>query len=151
MPILVLAARLCPEGVEATLFATLMSILNGGSFMGSALGAALTSTLGVTSSDFSNMFLLVSICVMSTLLPAPFLGLLPPNIDQDPPEGGSGSNAKSSSTSAAAGREVPQEHVSLAKKVSRVELTVVDNGVDTGVVSRLGQQMQQRHGPELKR
>ena len=29
MPILVLAARLCPEGVEATLFATLMSILNG--------------------------------------------------------------------------------------------------------------------------
>lgn len=30
MPILVLAARLCPEGVEATLFATLMSILNGG-------------------------------------------------------------------------------------------------------------------------
>jgi len=32
MPILVLAARLCPEGVEATLFATLMSISNGGSF-----------------------------------------------------------------------------------------------------------------------
>jgi len=32
MPILVLAARLCPEGVEATLFATLMSILNGGSY-----------------------------------------------------------------------------------------------------------------------
>jgi hypothetical protein len=30
MPILVLAARLCPEGVEATLFATLMSILNAG-------------------------------------------------------------------------------------------------------------------------
>jgi hypothetical protein len=29
MPILVLAARLCPEGVEATLFATLMSVLNG--------------------------------------------------------------------------------------------------------------------------
>ena len=49
MPILVLAARLCPEGVEATLFATLMSILNAGSFMGSAMGAGLTSALGVTS------------------------------------------------------------------------------------------------------
>ncbi|KIZ01943.1 hypothetical protein MNEG_6021 [Monoraphidium neglectum] len=30
MPVLVLAARLCPEGVEATLFATLMSLMNGG-------------------------------------------------------------------------------------------------------------------------
>eukprot|EP00775_Hariotina_reticulata_P012360 gene12360-12495_t len=47
MPILVLAARLCPEGVEATLFATLMSISNGGSFVGSALGAGLTGMLGI--------------------------------------------------------------------------------------------------------
>lgn len=39
MPILVLAARLCPEGVEATLFATLMSILNAGAVTGGALGA----------------------------------------------------------------------------------------------------------------
>ncbi len=49
MPILVLAARLCPEGVEATLFATLMSVLNGGASLGSALGAGLTQALGVTS------------------------------------------------------------------------------------------------------
>lgn len=42
MPVLVLAARICPEGVEATLFATLMSILNGGAFLGSALGSLLT-------------------------------------------------------------------------------------------------------------
>lgn len=28
MPVLVLAARICPPGVEATLFATLMSIIN---------------------------------------------------------------------------------------------------------------------------
>jgi hypothetical protein len=48
MPILVLAARLCPEGVEATLFATLMSILNGGGSVGVALGSALTASLGVT-------------------------------------------------------------------------------------------------------
>ncbi len=30
------------QGVEATLFATLMSILNGGAFLGSAFGSALT-------------------------------------------------------------------------------------------------------------
>ncbi|GFQ08549.1 folate-biopterin transporter 1 chloroplastic, partial [Phtheirospermum japonicum] len=34
MPVLVLAAKLCPEGMEATLFATLMSISNGGVFSG---------------------------------------------------------------------------------------------------------------------
>jgi hypothetical protein len=83
MPILVLAARLCPEGVEATLFATLMSISNGGSFVGSALGAGLTGMLGVTSTDFSSLFPLVLLCNMSTLLPAPFLGLLPSAVDQE--------------------------------------------------------------------
>lgn len=77
------AARLCPEGVEATLFATLMSILNGGSFVGSALGAGLTQYLGVSSTDFSNLFLLVLLCNFSTLLPAPFLDLLPSSLDQD--------------------------------------------------------------------
>ena len=45
MPILVLAARLCPEGVEATLFATLMSVLNGGASLGATLGAGLTLSL----------------------------------------------------------------------------------------------------------
>jgi hypothetical protein len=69
--------------VEATLFATLMSILNGGSFVGSALGAGLTAYLGVSSTDFSNLFLLVLLCNFSTLLPAPFLGLLPSTLDQD--------------------------------------------------------------------
>lgn len=83
MPILVLAARLCPEGVEATLFATLMSISNGGSFTGSALGGGLTSALGVTSTNFDNLFPLVLICTLSGLLPAPFLWLLPNEVDQD--------------------------------------------------------------------
>lgn len=62
-----LASRVCParccislrkfslpsrpscQGVEATLFATLMSLLNSGTFVGSALGSALTAWLGVTS------------------------------------------------------------------------------------------------------
>lgn len=60
-----------------------MSILNGGSFVGSALGAGLTAYLGVSSTDFSNLFLLVLLCNFSTLLPAPFLGLLPSSLDQE--------------------------------------------------------------------
>jgi hypothetical protein len=70
-----------------------MSILNGGSFVGSALGAGLTATLGVTSDNFDQLFTLVALCTLSTLLPAPFLSLLPPDVDQEPPGGSSGSES----------------------------------------------------------
>lgn len=83
MPVLVLAARLCPEGVEATLFATLMSLLNGGSFLGSALGSGLTSwPFGVTADNFDNLAPLVALCTFLTLAPLPFLRLLPRSIDE---------------------------------------------------------------------
>lgn len=81
MPILVLAARLCPPGVEATLFATLMSISNGGGVTGGILGAGLTQLLGVTSQNFQNLALLLVLCNASSLLPLPFLGLLPSDSD----------------------------------------------------------------------
>ncbi|KAG1348259.1 Folate-biopterin transporter 1, chloroplastic [Cocos nucifera] len=77
MPVLVLAARLCPSGMEATLFATLMSISNGGSVAGGLLGAGLTQLLGVTKDSFGNLALLIIICNLSSLLPLPLLGLLP--------------------------------------------------------------------------
>lgn len=77
MPILVLAARLCPPGVEATLFATLMSISNGAGVTGGLLGGALTQKLGVSDTNFDNLALLLVICNASSLLPLPFLGLLP--------------------------------------------------------------------------
>ncbi|GFR44950.1 hypothetical protein Agub_g5992, partial [Astrephomene gubernaculifera] len=77
MPILVLAARLCPAGVEATLFATLMSVLNCGSITGGALGAGLTKLYGVTSDNYDHLFALVATCVAATMAPAPFLWLLP--------------------------------------------------------------------------
>lgn len=86
MPILVLAARLCPPGVEATLFATLMSILNSGAFVGGALGAGLTSMYGVTSDNFDKLLPLVGTCVALTMAPAPFLFLLPPELDKEKAE-----------------------------------------------------------------
>lgn len=77
MPVLVLAARLCPEGMEATLFATLMSISNGGSVLGGLIGAGLTQVFGVTNDRFDNLALLIILCNLSSLLPLPLLGLLP--------------------------------------------------------------------------
>ncbi|MEO0540253.1 MAG: folate/biopterin family MFS transporter [Cyanobacteria bacterium P01_A01_bin.105] len=77
MPVLVLSARLCPAGVEATLFALLMSILNLAGLVSHELGALLTHWLGVTETNFDQLWLLVVITNLTTLLPLPLLGLLP--------------------------------------------------------------------------
>jgi len=83
MPLLVLAASLCPPGVEGTLFALLMSTFNAGGILGQELGAGLTQALGVSTSaeagggtDFSHLFELVLICNLASLLPLFALGLL---------------------------------------------------------------------------
>lgn len=76
LPTLVLAARLCPPGVEAVLFATLMSVFNGASTLGTELGALLTKWLGVTESNFDNLGLLTIICSISSLYPLVFIGWL---------------------------------------------------------------------------
>ncbi|HEY9888457.1 MAG TPA: folate/biopterin family MFS transporter, partial [Candidatus Obscuribacterales bacterium] len=77
MPVLVLSARICPPGVEATLFALLMSILNLAGLLSHELGALLTHWLGVTETNFDRLWLLVTLTNLSTLLPLPLLFLLP--------------------------------------------------------------------------
>lgn len=89
MPVLVLSARICPKGVEATLFALLMSIWNLSGLLSHEFGAILTSWLGVTESNFDKLWLLVIITNLSTLLPLPFLGWLPAS---DPKEEAESSN-----------------------------------------------------------
>ena len=76
LSILVLAAKICPPGVEAVLFATLMSIFNGASTVGTEVGAFLTKYLGITESNFDNLSLLTVICSLSSLYPLVFIGLL---------------------------------------------------------------------------
>ncbi|MBD0336873.1 MAG: folate/biopterin family MFS transporter, partial [Cyanobacteria bacterium Co-bin13] len=82
MPVLVLSARLCPPGVEATLFALLMSIVNLAGLLSHELGALLTYWLGVTENQFDHLWLLVLITNLTTLLPLPLLFLLPSTSSQ---------------------------------------------------------------------
>jgi len=77
MPVLVLAARLCPPGVEATLFALLMSITNLAALVSYEFGAVLMHWLGITETNFDALWVLVVIANVSTLLPLPFLKWLP--------------------------------------------------------------------------
>ena len=84
MPVLVLAARICPPGVEATLFALLMSITNLAGLVSHELGAVLMHYLGVTETNFDKLWLLVTITNLSTLLPLPFINWLPEMGEETP-------------------------------------------------------------------
>jgi folate/biopterin transporter len=77
MPVLVLAARLCPPGVEATLFALLMSVFNLAGMVSYEFGAIIMHWLGITESNFNSLWILVIITNLSTLLPLAFLHWLP--------------------------------------------------------------------------
>lgn len=77
MQVMVLAARLCPSGVEATLFALLMSVYNSAGTVSQAFGALITYWLGITATNFESLWLLVLITNLSTLLPLPFINWLP--------------------------------------------------------------------------
>ncbi len=83
MPILVMAARLCPVGIEATLFAVLMSVTNFSGLVSHELEAILTQLLGITETNFTNLWLLIVITNFTTLLPLTLLRWIP---DGDVPE-----------------------------------------------------------------
>ena len=82
MPVLILAARLCPPGVEATLFALLMSVSNLASLLSYEFGAVLTHWFGVTEENFNHLWLLVVVTNLSTLLPLPLINWLPESHSQ---------------------------------------------------------------------
>ena len=76
MPMVVLGARLCPKGVEGTLYALLMSITNFGDVISSEWGSLFTEMFGVTSTNFTNLWKLVLLCNMLDLIPIGSLPLL---------------------------------------------------------------------------
>ncbi len=77
MPILVLSARLCPDGIEATFFALLMSVTNLAALLSYEFGAMMMHWLGITETNFSSLWLLVLLTNLSSLLPLVLLGWLP--------------------------------------------------------------------------
>lgn len=77
MPILVLAANICPPGVEAMLYATIMSANNLSGSVGNLFGGLLTKMMGITNSDFTNLPLLVIFTNLCGLIPISFLYLIP--------------------------------------------------------------------------
>ena len=77
MPIMVLAARICPLGIEATLFALLMSIFNLGAVISKEFGAIIMHWLGITETYFDHLWLLVIITNLIAVLPLLLINFLP--------------------------------------------------------------------------
>ncbi|AFZ55633.1 folate/biopterin family MFS transporter [Anabaena cylindrica FACHB-243] len=77
MPVMVLAARICPLGIEATLFSLIMSIFNLGGAISKEFGALIMHWLGITDTSFDALWILVIITNLSALLPLLFIKLLP--------------------------------------------------------------------------
>lgn len=73
LPILVLACRICPKNIEGTMYALLMSTVNLGAMMSNQIGGALAYMLGITDTNFDNLWILICIANFSMLAPLPFL------------------------------------------------------------------------------
>ncbi|KAJ8426406.1 hypothetical protein Cgig2_007654 [Carnegiea gigantea] len=89
MPLLVLSSKLCPPGVEGMFFALLMSIDHVGMLTSSWAGGILLHALGVTRTQFNNLW--IAILIRNTLRISPIflLFLVPrsdPNLPVLPPE-----------------------------------------------------------------
>lgn len=69
MPMVVMGARICPVGVEGTLYALLMSITNIGGVVGEEWGSLLTTMFGISSDNFTNLWKLMLVCHLFDLVP----------------------------------------------------------------------------------
>lgn len=69
MPMVVLGARLCPPGIEGTLYASLMSVSNFGDVLSNEWGSMFANMFGVTSTNFNSLWKLMLLCNAFDLVP----------------------------------------------------------------------------------
>jgi hypothetical protein len=91
MPLYIIAAKVCPEGAEATVFAMLTALGNFGTAVSSYIGASLLIIFNVNTQNYDNLKWIICvkmICRSVTLVLVPFL--VPVGCPNDPPIGNIG-------------------------------------------------------------
>ncbi len=68
MPLAVVAAKLCNDGLEGSFFSFIMSIMNFGVFLGDESGALIAHLLGVTKIDFDHLYILMLIAICMDII-----------------------------------------------------------------------------------
>ena len=81
-PFLVIAARLCPPGCEAALYAFFMSTYNFGNTLSGAFGSALTPLFGIEKGKYERLPQLLLVRAACTLLPLALLRPLLGGVDR---------------------------------------------------------------------
>eukprot|EP00644_Phytophthora_capsici_P011396 jgi/Phyca11/550392/estExt2_Genewise1Plus.C_PHYCAscaffold_370095 len=77
MPIMVLCAKLCPRGIEGTLFALLMSISNVSYSVSEFWGAFVCDWMGITKDEYEMLWLAIVLRSALKVVPIFFLFLIP--------------------------------------------------------------------------
>uniref|UniRef100_A0A7S4UZ25 Uncharacterized protein n=2 Tax=Alexandrium monilatum TaxID=311494 RepID=A0A7S4UZ25_9DINO len=77
LPVFSRWVRQCPEGLEGTVIALLVSVVHASRFLSKVSSAATASALGIGTRGYGNMSLLVVVCAVSCLLPLPLAAALP--------------------------------------------------------------------------
>ena len=77
MPCLILVAKLCPDGVEASLYATFVALINFSGIASDYLSSVLTWYIGVTYTDFERLPALIVVCAATSLVPLALIRYLP--------------------------------------------------------------------------
>lgn len=78
LPVLVMGAQLCPPGIEGTLYALMMSMLNLGAMIAEHNSALAMWALGVKKGSYKNLPWLITICCICAILPLLLLNTLLP-------------------------------------------------------------------------
>jgi len=77
LPLLVMIAHLCPRGLEAAVYASVISVSNAGGMTSRLLGAGLARMFGIAMHDFRNLWALSLSCTVLSLTPLALLRWLP--------------------------------------------------------------------------
>jgi hypothetical protein len=108
IPVLIMGAQLCPPGIEGTLYALMMSMLNFGAMLGEHMTALAMFILSVRKGQYDNLPYLIALCCTCAILPLLLLNQLLP-FGGDLPQGPGGIHAVASAAQEAAEEEEEQK------------------------------------------
>lgn len=77
LPLMILVARLCPAGVESSVYASIIALSNMGGIIARLLGAAIARACGVTLFNFTRLWLVSLMCTVTIPVPLVILKWLP--------------------------------------------------------------------------
>ncbi|KAI9922764.1 hypothetical protein PsorP6_000852 [Peronosclerospora sorghi] len=83
MPVMVLCAKLCPRGIEGTLFALLMSIANFSRSVSEFWGALVCAWIGIAKDQYDRLWLAILLRSVLKIVPIFFLFLIPTSDPQE--------------------------------------------------------------------